>query len=99
MAEASADRPATTLADFADGDCALTVDAAIAWLIKCGQSEGSARKLLRDGWKSGNILVRVTRYGRDDWGCLAEYGEDGAFGLGGEPVDIAPSRVCEWDLV
>jgi hypothetical protein len=93
MSTISADRAAATFADFVDRDDGITQDDAIAWLeTECGQSEGSARKLLRDAWNSGNIQVRVTRDGCDYWEHIFEYGEDGAIGLDGEPVHLAPLR-------
>jgi hypothetical protein len=103
MAEGLADRPATTLADFADGEGAITWDAAIVGLMTLyGWSEGGghsgAQKSIGPRHCRGQSLsehrvqYRVIRNGYVRWDYIAEYDEDGAFGLDGEPIDLAPYR-------
>jgi hypothetical protein len=56
MAEGLADRPATTLADFADGEGAITWDAAIVGLMTLyGWSEGEAIPELRRALAPGTV--------------------------------------------
>jgi hypothetical protein len=76
-----------------DEDGGITQDAAIAWLRDVyGKPEGAAVPQLWKAWASGEVRVRVTRDGWDRWDHIAEYGEDGAIGLDGEPVRLAPLR-------
>jgi hypothetical protein len=91
--DGSADHPAAEFDDFVDLDGGITQDDAIAWMrVAHGMAEGEAIQRLRDAWNSGYVQVRVIDGWNDDWQHIYQHGEDGAIGLDGEPVHLAPCR-------